>query len=212
MRTLIVAFIVALTAPALAGAEAQPRGESAPGKNPALVVPGVVFAAGTGVTAFSGEVMRQQADTGGLWELRAVFGTRGFLGAEAAYVGWAAGISALGLPDRASIVSTGLEGLARLNMPLLRGAVLVEPFGFAGLGWTRFDLAADRRNTSSMRDRDDVVSLPFGGGIAVGYRRLMIDSRFTYRAAFEEDLARTANGSAASLGTWSWSTLIGFAL
>ncbi len=171
-----------------------------------------VFQAGGGVSAFTGDQMSKTTDTGGMWTARAISSTRTLLGAEAAYVGTAASVSALGLDtdNSAGIVSNGLEADLRLNLPMQIKRVSVVPFGFGGVGWTRFDLVNHQVNTSSMSNADNAFTVPFGGGLMIGYQHLTLDARFTYRAQFDDQLAKTASGGQASLGDWTLGALIGF--
>ena len=55
-------------------------------------------------------------DRGGMWTARVLAGTRRYFGVEAAYVGNARGIDALGLQSNATLVVNGVEGDARVNV------------------------------------------------------------------------------------------------
>lgn len=173
---------------------------------------GVTLEVGGGVTDFAGDTMNRSTDVGGLWEARAVFRSAAPLGFEAAYVGTAQRIEALGLDadDAASLMSTGLEAVARLHAPIALGRdVRLEPFAFGGVGWARFDLVNHRSNTSSLHEDDGIYTMPFGGGVALGVGSFVLDTRFTYRGAFDEDLAPSGGGQA-NLGRWSWNALVGY--
>ena len=88
--------------------------------------------------------------TGGAWDVRLIFGQREVLALETAYVGSAHYISALGLDSDAMLVSNGAEGTLRLNIPVIdRRSIMVEPFGFVGLGWSRYELTQTAYNRSS---------------------------------------------------------------
>jgi hypothetical protein len=177
--------------------------------------PGAAFQVGGGVSTFTGDI-QDTTDPGGLWSARATIGTRSLLGLEAAYVGTATKINALGIDDdnEAGLISNGLEGALRLNLPMMtRTGVLLEPFGFGGIGWTRFDVINHSGpNTSSVSDGDSAFTIPFGGGLAVSANHFLVDARFTYRAQFDDQIARNAGGSELSLGSWSVAAMLGYEL
>ncbi|MDP2343610.1 MAG: hypothetical protein Q8O67_21805 [Deltaproteobacteria bacterium] len=143
---------------------------------------------------------------GGYWDARVGVGTRSVLGAEAAYVGSARDITAPGLNSDAVLVSNGLEGVARINLPIepANTGWLIEPFAFGGLGWSRFNISTDNANTSSIDDVNDVMTLPVGLGMALGYGGVTLDARATFRPAvgpgFEEN----------SLNAWGLGAALGF--
>jgi hypothetical protein len=163
---------------------------------------------GGGFQDFSRDNARSVTQGGGYWNARLIFGTRQFLGFEAAYVGSAQSISALGLSNDAVLVSNGAEGALRLNLPIMAREALIEPFAFGGAGWSRFHIANSAVNTSSVATNDDVLQIPYGGGVAFGYRGFMADARFTYRSTFYNDLLRGAGGG--NLDNWSVGGQLGF--
>jgi hypothetical protein len=170
---------------------------------------GTGLVVGGGVTDFTGSNIGDVTNTGGLWQARLIFGTRQILGIEAAYVGTARDIRALGLANDALLVSNGVEGALRLNIPVIRGRTLVEPFGFVGAGWSRYNLAREGANTSNLAADDDVLEIPYGAGLAVGYAGFLADARFTYKSSFYNDLVRT-NTSNGQLDNWSVGGQVGF--
>jgi hypothetical protein len=175
------------------------------------VYPGSVVGAGIllggGVQDFSRSNIRGMTSTGGFWSARLVAGTREYIGLEAAYVGSAQSIKSLGLSNDAVLVSNGAEGALRLNLPIVRGAGLVEPFAFGGAGWSRFHIARSATNTSDVATNDDVLTIPYGAGLAFAYRGFMADARFTYRSTFYNDMLRTTGGK---LDNWSAGGQLGF--
>jgi hypothetical protein len=175
---------------------------------PASVV-GAGVLLGGGVQDFSRSNARGVTNAGGFWSARLVAGTREYVGLEGAYIGSAQGINALGLDSDAVLISNGVEGAVRLNLPIVvaRSAALVEPFGFGGAGWSRFHVARTSVNTSDIASDDDVLTVPYGAGMMVAYRGLMADARFTYRSTFYNDLLRSTGGS---LDNWSAGAQIGF--
>jgi hypothetical protein len=95
----------------------------------------------------------------------------------------------------------------RLQYPYEAGAWLVEPFAFGGIGWSRLSL---EDGPPGVRGDDDVGVVPFGAGLTLGYRGLLVDARFTYRATFDEDLALAAAGGDADLQGWAVGASIGY--
>jgi hypothetical protein len=57
---------------------------------------------------------------------------------------------------------------------------------------------------------DDILVVPFGGGVAASWNGLLLEGRFTYRATFYEDLLKKSDGSTASLANWSVGGLVGY--
>jgi hypothetical protein len=164
---------------------------------------GVQAALGGGVTGFRDQEARNFTDVGGSWEARLTFGTHLPFAVEAAYVGSAQNITALGLDSSAALVGNGAEGTARWNITRTR----LQPYLFGGLGWTTYRLANDDFNTSAVREKDTVMTVPFGAGL--GYRvtrAFVFDLRFTGRTTFGDDLfdaAYAGTGREAELGNWN---------
>src|SRR4029078_2007325 len=91
---------------------------------------------GGGFEDFTNNTMQNMTGTAGLWTARVLAGTRRFLGVEAPYVGSAGSIEALGLQSNATLIANGVEGNARVNVPVvMRRAQLLEPSAFVRLGW-----------------------------------------------------------------------------
>src|SRR5579862_1577202 len=160
---------------------------------------GAAMMLGAGYEDFTYNNVKAMTGAGTSWDARLVGGTRQYVGIEAAYVGAARSIQTLGLASNTNLVSNGVEGALRLNVPLVQGAALVEPFGFIGLGWQHYSLTHASSNTSDLTGSDDVMSMPYGGGIEASYRMLMLDARFTYRQTYMNDLLRAEGGK---LNTW----------
>jgi hypothetical protein len=162
---------------------------------------------GGGFEDFTNSTMRGMTSTGGNWTARVLAGTRQFVGVEAGYVGSLRSIDALGLQSSARLLSNGLEGAARLNVPVvMRRTQLLEPFGFIGLGWSRYQLQNTTTVTADLERNDDVMTLPVGGGLEYAIGRFMADARFTYRATYYNDLMR--NGG--NLNSWGFGGQVGF--
>lgn len=168
---------------------------------------GAALMLGGGFEDFTNSNLQSMTGGGGAWNVRAVAGTYSIIGVEAAYVGSARSINALGLESNAALVGNGAEGAVRLNVPLLSGRSLVEPFGFVGLGWSRYNIVNTNTQSSAVAERDDVMTMPYGGGLAFAYRGLMADARFTYRYTYRNDLMRTAGGR---LNNWGIGAQVGY--
>jgi hypothetical protein len=161
---------------------------------------------GGGYEDFTNDTMQAQTGGAGSWNARLVAGTRQFVGLEAAYVGSARNINTLGLSDNSNLVANGVEGALRVNVPVARGAQLIEPFGFIGVGWSHYNITNAGINTSDLNDKDDVMTMPYGGGLAYAYGMFMADARFTYKQTYMNDLLRTTGGK---LNTWGVSGQVG---
>ncbi len=187
-----------------AGARATAEIRQAPAPSQDLLTPfGEYVLAGGGVTNYVDGAVRNRVDVGGTWDLRLGFGNRYYLGAEAAYVGSARQSGSLG----SNLLTNGVEGVIRLQYPLVAGEWLLEPFAFGGAGWTHFNLNSA---APGLQSTDDVLVVPFGAGFSVAYDRFLLDARFTYRQTFDEALLRTAVASAPNLASWAVTASVGY--
>jgi len=169
---------------------------------------GAALLLGGGFEDFTNSNLRSMTSSGGSWNARAIAGTRQYVGLEAAYVGTAHGINTLGANSNANLVSNGLEGALRLNLPVMRGLSMVEPFGFVGLGWQHYAVNNGNSSTSDISDKDDIMTLPVGGGLEYSYRKFMADVRFTYRETYYNNILRTTGGN---LNNWGVGGQVGVA-
>jgi hypothetical protein len=211
--------VTPLPAPGINGSATEPAAEVPPGPPPMVYQTaspppanwhqpvGLAFLVGGGFQDFSNGTLRSMTGDGGYWNARALFGTRQIVGIEAAYVGDARSISGLGLSSNARLMSNGLEGALRLNLPLAQGPTLLEPFGFVGLGWSHYHVSGNNAAASGIATSDDVMTLPFGAGLELAYRGLMADARFTYRQTYDNNLLGPGGGN---LSNWGVGGLIGF--
>jgi len=162
---------------------------------------------GGGVEDFTDSSVRSVTGVGGSWMARAIAGTRQLVGVEAAYVGGAHGLDMLGVGTNAMLVSNGVEGAVRVNIPvLLPRTQLLEPFGFVGLGWSHYSVTNTNVTTADINRNDDIMALPIGGGLEYAIGRFMADARFTYRSTYYNDLMRTGG----NLNNWGVSGQVGF--
>ena len=163
---------------------------------------------GGGFEDFSDNNLRSMTGGGGYWSARIVGGMRRIVGVEAAYIGTARNIDALGLSGSARLISNGAEGALRLNIPIVswNQMSLIEPFGFVGLGWSHYNVTSGQANTSDVASSDDIMTVPFGGGFAFGYGGFMADARFTYRKTYYNNLV----SGGGNLDNWGGGGQIGF--
>ncbi len=175
---------------------------------------GMAFMAGGGYQDFANSNMRDRTNGGGAWDFRFVAGTRSIVGFEGAYVGSARGFQSLGVTaNNPTLISNGLEGNLRLNVPITKGASLIEPYGVVGVGWSQYHISNYNSNTQALSDfnpsNDNVLTVPFGLGFAYGYKALMLDVRGTYAATYYNNLLQGTNGSG-TLNTWGVGGSVGF--
>jgi hypothetical protein len=168
---------------------------------------GVGLLVGGGFQDFTNNRLRDATGDGGYWNARVIAGTREFVGMEAAYVGDARSISGLGLGSDSRLISNGVEGDLRLNIPIMRGPSLIEPFGFVGVGWSHYTVSQNNTAVSDFTAHDDVLTVPFGGGLEFAYRGFMADARFTYKQTYYNNLTQTIGGN---LNNWGVGGQIGF--
>jgi hypothetical protein len=195
----LAAGLLLAAAPGIGSAQGW---RSAPARD-RLTPYGEYVALGGGVTDFADGATRDRFGVGGTWDLRIGFGSRFYVGAEAAYVGAAAGAEGAG----SDLLLNGVEGVVRVQYPYVTGRWLVEPFAFGGLGWTHLTLD---KAAPGLKDTDDAGVVPFGAGITLGYDRFVLDARFTYRTTFDEDLALAVNQPAAKLERWAVGASLGY--
>ncbi len=173
---------------------------------------GIAITAGAGGGGFVNSTLRNATDPGATWGVRLTFGTRTPLAVEAAYIGSAQRIYAVGLDNDAYLVGNGVQGALRLNATM---NLPVQPFAFAGLAWRRYDLANTVTATADINDVDIVVELPLGVGIAAKTAGLILDVRGEYRPAFDEDLLPEINDNGidngdSAMDRWGVNANIGY--
>lgn len=170
---------------------------------------GISISAGGGVTDFDGGSVDDFADTGGAWDVRVGYGLNTLVGFEAAYIGTAYGVDSL-LED-STLVGNGLEGNVRVN--ILRNGFPelnfpVQPYAFVGAAWKHYSVGDDFAASANMEDNDNVFELPLGGGVAYYFDNgIMLDARFDYRFASDEDLVVVGDDS---LNNWNLTGKIGW--
>jgi hypothetical protein len=173
-----------------------------------------VFAvqAGGGIMSFAGQEMKDLAGAGGYWDARVVMGLRWIVALEAAYVGVTSQLSAPGVAEGSSLLGNGVEGTLRLNIPISTGdGTYVLPFGVAGLGWQNLRITNGGTDGTMLAQADDIMTIPLGGGLAIGYRHLYLDTRFIYRYTRYEDLIPANGRSSDHLRQWTFGANVGYA-
>jgi hypothetical protein len=168
---------------------------------------GVGLLVGGGFNQYTNGRLQNITGDGGFWTARVVAGTREYVGMEAAYLGDARSINGLGLSNDSRLISNGLSGNLRINIPVVRGASLVEPFGFVGVGWQHYTVSNNNAALSDVTSSDDVLTLPYGGGLEFAYKGFMADARFTYTQTYYNNLTETIGGN---LNNWGVGGQIGF--
>jgi hypothetical protein len=146
---------------------------------------GIGVTIGGGVAGFTEDTLRDTADDGGNWDVRATIGTRSMLAFEASYIGSAQDIDALGLDDDAILLGNGAQGALRFNATT---DTPLQPFLFGGLAWRRYELVNADRNVSDVAESDNVLEIPLGVGVAYRMGGFLIDARGEYRIASQEDM------------------------
>jgi hypothetical protein len=163
---------------------------------------------GGGYEDFTNTSMRGLTSGGGSWDARLIGGTRSYLGFEAAYVGSARNVTALGASS-STLVGNGFEGTLRINVPIIRERALYEPYGFIGLGYSHYSISNYAPAlTSDFASSDSVMTMPFGAGFAYGYGGFIADARFAYTATYYNNLLQ--NGGAGGLNHWGVGGNVGF--
>lgn len=171
---------------------------------------GVGVTVGGGVIGFTDHALRSAtSNVGGLWDLRATFGTHVPLAIEAAYVGSVTGLDSMVGTAHTNLIGTTFETDVRLN---LAPDLAWDPYVFAGVGWQRYTVD-DRElafSDTGIRTSDDLMELPFGGGLA--YRRggLITDVRGTVRATSGSDMVVDRSGRVAPMNSWEASAALGY--
>jgi len=163
---------------------------------------GIETTVGAGAIGFIDQTARDVTQTGASWDARMTFGSRLPIALEAAYIGSAQNIEALGLSTNSLLLGNGAEGTLRINLTRAR----VQPYLFGGVGWTHYQLTNSQTNTSSLLGSDDVGTVPLGAGLSARLGGFFIlDIRGTYRATFGGDMFQgVALGSDNSNAMQSW--------
>jgi opacity protein-like surface antigen len=171
--------------------EAPPQLAAQPAPRPSVLATQIAITAGGGFSIFRDSAMSNVMGTGGGWDVRLILGTHYPIGAELAYVGTANPL------DRSNVIATqGTTLVSNAFEATLRGGtpafehVPLQVFGFAGIGVNAFDLTTHGYGYLGLRDSDTTGVVPLGAGLQINATpNFLIDTRFTYRFMFDNDLA-----------------------
>ena len=175
--------------------------------NESLAHLGIGLVVGGGAEGFTSNGLRNTTNDGGSWDVRAIVGTRSPLALEAAYIGSAQAVNALGLDSSAVLVGNGAQGDVRVNVG---GNIPVQPFVFGGVAWRRYEITNTKTNTSDLVNNDDVLELPAGIGIAIKRYGFMAEARGEVRAAIGENLVPNNSGGNEAMHRWGVNASIGY--
>jgi hypothetical protein len=164
---------------------------------------GMEFSVGGGVQNFTTDEATDVTGTAGTWEARVIAGTRRLIAIEAAYIGSAQSVDAIGLDSDAVLLGTGLEGDVRVNW---NNSTAWQPYALIGAGWKRYDVTNADFNTSAIADDDNLLEIPMGIGVAYRFAPLVLDVRGVFRPAVGNDLI----AGDTSLHNWSATARAGF--
>jgi peptidoglycan-associated lipoprotein len=157
---------------------------------------GFALMVGGGYQDFTHEQLKNATNGGGSWDARLVIGLKSVIGAEVAYVGTTQQMTPLGLSSTSYIASNGAEGALRLNIPVIRGVTLIEPYGFVGLGWQHYWISHyNQAVLSDFTAHDDVMTVPVGGGITFANRALLLDVRGSWTPTYYNNILPGVNGA-----------------
>jgi outer membrane protein OmpA-like peptidoglycan-associated protein len=174
---------------------------------------GFAVMAGGAYQDFTNDSMTNTTSGGGGWSARFIGGTNSIIGFEAAYIGAANEFRGLGITSNTPLlVSNGFEGNARLNIPIRRGPHLIEPYGYAGLGFAHYTISNYNENAnrlSSFTSTDDTMTFPVGGGFAYAYKAFIVDARAGWTGTYYQNLLTGADETG-TLDHWNVGGQVGF--
>jgi len=164
---------------------------------------GFALVVGGSYTDFTNSTARSVTSGGGGWDARLIGGTHSIIGFEAAYVGTANSVTALGSASNTTLVSNGLEGALRLNAPiwLQNMTGLLEPYVYGGLGWSSYSISNNQPALSDFSSgSDNVMTVPLGTGIGYTYKAFTVDARGTWTPTFYNNIL--VNSTSSGLSRW----------
>lgn len=174
-----------------------------------LITPaGASVAVGGGVSNYARESIRDITGVSGTWEARLTYGTRSIIGGELSYVGGMRSMAAAGLANDASLLNNGVEAAVRVNLPFELRGMLLEPFVFAGVGYSHYNLRNAANASTSIANSDNVGTIPLGLGFAFGWKGLFAEARAAYRPTFDDNELVKIDKS--DLQSWALGANLGF--
>lgn len=162
---------------------------------------GIAIMAGGGVGGFFDDSLAAATSTTGMWQVRAVVGSRRHFAGEMAYLGGAQNVNTLGVDRNARMINNGFEGAFRWNV--LTG--LIQPYAIGGVGYQHYSIRDEQVQTADVQSYGDVLNFPLGAGLAFKPGPFTIDGRVTFRPATNSGLLRNSN-----LSTWDLGAHAGF--
>ena len=185
-----VVTLVALTAPAAAEHDTRVGDGHVP-KGPDRAL-NLSVSAGAGIEGFLGGDARERFSPGPSWNLRVGMLDRTEIRLELVYAGSSQDMTDL---PGARLVAHGLYAQLRVNVAP-RWAL--EPFFYAGGGWTRFGVTTS--DVGDLKSPDDLLEIPFGVGIARRFGDFVLDARAGMTVASGADLVPPGDMSTATEG------------
>lgn len=169
---------------------------------------------GVGMAGFTGRELRQQFDAGPAWHIRAGVGEWNAVRFEVVYSGSMQDANAMDASPNARLVGHGVHGQFRINvLPELP----VEPFFFAGAGWSNYRVVGGTAGAAiRSTGRDNVLEIPIGIGAAYRYGDFYFDLRAAFGAVSAAELVPTndpdSSQTGASMHRFGLRAYVGYAL
>jgi hypothetical protein len=180
--------------PPVAAVPPSPTYEAAPQYRYGSII-GMQLLVGGGYSDFVHNNIRNVTNPGGSWDARLVAGTRSFIGAEVAYVGTANSVDVLGATS-STLVGNGVEGAIRLQVPIILGYGMLEPYGFGGVGWMSYRVTNNRAAFTDFSTRsDDIMTVPAGGGVTYVYKAFTVDVRGSWTGSYFNNILLNTSGN-----------------
>jgi hypothetical protein len=183
----------------IADAQDADRKESEKTRPPSWI--GITVMAGGGGGSFFDDDLAGQTSATGMWQVRAVVGSRRHFAGEMAYVGGAQNVNTLGVNQGARMINNGFEGAFRWNV--LTG--ILQPYALGGIGYQHYKIADEQVITSDVQSYGDVLNFPLAVGVALKPGPFTLDGRVTFRPATNSGLLRSNN-----MSTWDIGANAGF--
>lgn len=174
---------------------------------------GVGVGVGGGITGFTDAAMRNgiASSVGGLWDVRATFGTHIPIAFDATYLGTADNVATFNNTPNGTLIGTAFEGAARWN---ILPHYAVDPYLFLGVGWQHYTLTNAKlpQADSGMQSHSDVADFPMGTGVSLrSASGFTGDLRGTFRPATSSHLLLDqGTGQYAAVHTWEASAALGY--
>ena len=189
----------------------EPQYEKAPGYHYTSVI-GMALLVGGGFQDFTGGNAKSLTAGGGSWNARIVASAvvrrpqgRRRTSARRATCGYPRCL-------RRRSSATASRAL-RLQVPIMVGYSMIEPFGFVGLGWSNYRVTNNRVATSDFSTTsDNVMTVPLGGGVAYTYKMFTLDARASWTPTYYNNIILNTNTTGSNnLNHWGLGGNVGVA-